>query len=79
MASSLLDAALVASGGVLGIFSYSFASAWLRRGAPFVFTVSQKIDESFIVKTASRSTFQLKSDGTLLIWAAAPARSFERQ
>ena len=47
MASSLLDAALVASGGVLGIFSYSFASAWLRRGAPFVFTASQKIDAIF--------------------------------
>ena len=42
-----LEVAVLASAGVAAVFSYSFASAWLRRGAPFVPTAKRKIDRLF--------------------------------
>ena len=42
-----LEAAVCVSGGVAAVFSYSFVSAWFRRGAPFVPTAQRKIEKLF--------------------------------
>lgn len=43
----MLETATIVTGCAAAVFGYSFASAWLRRGAPFVPTAARKIDAIF--------------------------------
>lgn len=42
-----MEAALGVTGSVCAVFSFSFAAAWMKRGAPFVQTARRKVDAIF--------------------------------
>lgn len=87
---SLLEAALVAGAGINAVLGYSFAAAWLRRGAPFVPTATTKVRALFgpggllcgsgskLLSVPAPHVVDLGSGGGTLVRAAVREAKFAR-